>query len=231
VRCGSFQDGVNCISCRLPILADAEVCTSCKALQHGDSCGACGAMIAVGSRRCPECSSWQNWRRFFSGLETTFALVLALFSVVGAAAPVVIGYFTNYSETSIRILGGHEYDKGTPEAEWTIAVLIMNNGKRMSFIDSARIEFDGMDIRPAALRPRNITEQAVPPGKSVVLYFTGSPKTRSQAVADPTGRIRIIVNVDESDRKGNVIRTSRQDEFPAKTLNKWIEKHVATSTH
>jgi hypothetical protein len=233
IRCGSFQDGVNCISCGLAIPAKASVCTSCKTLQSGDSCRACGTTIAARSRRCPECSSWQNWRRLFAGLEVSLALILAFFSVIGAAAPVVLGYLTNYSETYIRVLGTRQYGEEGQGKEMTIAVLAVNNGKRMSFINSASISFAGMDVWPARLRIRNLGDQALPPGKSVILHFTGSPKTRNgKSTEDVTstatdGQVRIVVNIDESGRDGKAVPVSQQQVVPAKLLYDWIANHVA----
>ena len=233
VRCGHFQDGLTCISCGLPIPANADVCFSCKTLQHGDRCRVCGATIGEGSRRCPECSSWQNWRRFFSGLEVTLALLLSLFSVIGAAAPVIIGYLMDYSETYVRVLGARQYGEEGQQKEQTIAVLAVNNGKRMSFIDSASIEFVGLDAQSAPLRVRNVVDQAVPPGKSVILYFTGSPKTSSGKTTDEVsasaddGSIRITVRIDESGRDGTAVARSKEQLVPARLLKDWIATHVA----
>ena len=229
IPCGSFQDGVNCINCGLAIPAKAAVCTSCKKLQSGDRCHACNATIAAKSRRCPECSSWQNWRRFFAGLEMSFALILAFFSVIGAAAPVVLGYLTNHSETYIRVLGTQQYREEGQLQELTIAVLAVNNGKRMSFINSASIAFIDMDILPARLRVRNPGDQALPPGKSAILYFTGSSKTTKATGTATDGKVRIVVNIDESGRDGKVVPTEQQEIVPAKLLSNWIEDHVAKS--
>jgi hypothetical protein len=233
IPCGSFQDGVNCINCGLAIPAKAAVCTSCKKLQAGKCCRACGATIAVQSRRCPECSSWQNWRRLFAGLEVSFALILAFFSVIGAAAPVVLGYLTNYSQTYIRVLGTRQYGEEGQGKEMTIAVLAVNNGKRMSFINSASISFVGMDVSPAQLRVRNVGDQAVAPGKNVILYFTGSPKTQNGKSTEEVtekaagGKVCIVVNIDESGRDGRVVPASQQQIVPAKLLYDWIANHVA----
>jgi predicted nucleic acid-binding Zn ribbon protein len=237
VRCGSFQDGVNCISCGLAIPAAAMTCTSCKTLQAGDHCRACGATIAAKSRRCPECSSWQNWRRLFAGLEVSLALILAFFSVIGAAVPVVLGYLTNSSETYVRVLGTRQYGEEGQGKETTIAVLAVNNGKRMSFINSASIAFPGMDVWPARLRIRNLGDQAVPPGRNVILYFTGSPKTRNgKSTEDVTaqaksGKVRIVVNIDESGRDGKVVPAVQQQLVPATLLYDWISNHVAKPAH
>jgi hypothetical protein len=237
VRCGSFQDGVNCISCGLAIPANAAVCTSCKTLQSGDSCRACGATIAKKSRRCPDCSSWQNWRRLFAGLEVSLALILAFFSVIGAAAPVIIGYLTNSSETYIRVLGTRRYGEEGQAKDVAIAVLAVNNGKRMSFINSASIAFIGMDVSPAPLRIMNLVDQAVPPGRNVILYFTGSPKTRHGKSMDdatktaPGEEVHIVVNIDESGRDGKVVPAVQQQLVPANLLNDWIKTHVAKPTH
>jgi hypothetical protein len=231
VRCSSFQDGAECVSCRLPIPAAAQVCTACKARQTGGRCRACGITIARGSKRCPQCSEWQTWRRFFSGLEVTFALLLAFFSVIGAVAPVVIGYLTNYSKTYVRVLGSRQYaEEGQPK-EMTIAVLAVNNGKRMSFINSAHVTLIGDNAWSTPLRVRNVADQAVAPGKNVILYFTGSPKTKqgkspaqSSASADDAA-VRITVIIDESDRDGHVAPTSREQIVPAKILSDWIAEH------
>ena len=232
-RCGAFQDGLTCVSCGLSIPAGAEVCTSCKTLQRGDPCRACGATIAPGSRRCSECSSWQNWRRFFSGLEVTLAMVLALFSVIGAAVPVVLHYFTNHSDTYVRVLGAKNYAEPGHEEEMTIAVLAVNNGKRMSFVNAASLDFIRMDARSTPLRIRNLADQAVPPGSKVIIYFTGSPKTthgktpKEVHKSAKSGEVRIVVNIDESDRNGTVFTASREQIVPAMRLYDWIETHVA----
>jgi hypothetical protein len=231
VTCGFFQDGQTCVSCKLPIPADAEVCTACKTLQKGDQCRACGSIIVHRSKRCPQCSQWQSWRRFFSGLQVTFALLLAFFSVISAVAPVVIGYLTNYSETYIRVLGAHDYVEGQQAHETTIAVLAVNNGKRMSYINSAQIALLRDDGWSTPLRVRNVADQLVQPGKTVVLYLTGSPKTkegktpqRSSAPGEET-QVRISVVVDESDRDGHVVQTSREHIVPARVISNWIAEH------
>lgn len=235
IKCGSFQTGLRCKFCHLGLPVDAETCPSCKTLQKADPCVACGAPIPCGCRRCSECGSWQNWRRYFQGLEVSFALILSFISVVSAVSPLVVHYWTNHSETYVRILGSSQYAEENQLKEATILVLAANNGKRMSFVDSARLTFAGVDLKPATLRVRNISKQAVAPETNVELHLTGSILTANgrevtevmDAVARGAGEVTLDMTVHETDRNGHVVVKHRTDQRPAKLLYQWMVKHVA----
>src|SRR5687768_6879214 len=89
LECQAYQDGRECVSCGATLPRAATRCAGCKTLQSGDACHSCGATIEKGSRGCG-CGAWQNWRRFFSGLEVTIALMLSLVSVIGATVGPVL---------------------------------------------------------------------------------------------------------------------------------------------
>ena len=235
IKCGSFQTGERCTFCHLGLPTGAEICPSCKNLQKSDACISCGAAIPCGCKRCSECGSWQNWRRFFQGLEVSFALILSFVSVISAVAPFVVRYWTNHSETYVRMLGSSQYGEENQVKETTILVLAANNGKRMSFVDSANLTFSGLDLQPATLRVRNISKQALAPETNIELHLTGSVLTANgkeaadvlAAVARGAGEATLDMTVHETDRDGHVVVEHRTDKRPAKLLYQWMVKHVA----
>jgi hypothetical protein len=231
IKCGSFQTDVRCTFCHLGLPTGATVCPSCKTLQESEPCKSCGAAIACGCRRCSECGSWQNWRRYFQGLEVSFALILSFFSVLSAVTPLFARYWSNHSETYVRLLGSAPFGQEEPES--TILVLAANNGKRMSFIDSATLEFIGLPAAPnVALRVRNIDQQAVPADQTAKIYLTGSVKTSNRqafmdAIDRGEGKVRLTVIVHETDRNGAAIKKPRVDTRDAVLLKQWIDDHAS----
>jgi len=65
-------------------------------------CIACGHAIPVRAKKCSHCSSFQDWRRVFDFGQTAFALLIALFSIIGMT------FTAMESINSPRFLGSHD---------------------------------------------------------------------------------------------------------------------------
>lgn len=70
------------------------------------TCKHCAAHIPLGARLCKECKSYQDWRGWLPISQTTLALVVALVSVLTAAAPTVQELITEKnSRLSMNYIG------------------------------------------------------------------------------------------------------------------------------
>jgi hypothetical protein len=56
-------------------------------------CAACAEQIPKAAVKCRFCGSYQNWRRRLADSTTILALLVALVSVIGSTAPVIVGLF------------------------------------------------------------------------------------------------------------------------------------------
>lgn len=96
------------------------------------ACRVCGEAIQVSARKCIHCTSYQDVRRYFGFSSTILSLLVALFAVIGQAAPAIKSIF-------------HK-----PEADITYAVqdasfrrltiLVVNDGDRSGAVSSGLLK-------------------------------------------------------------------------------------------
>src|ERR1051325_10965290 len=81
-RCTSFQ--AQCRTCRMPMPEGTQRCPTCSAFQNETVCESCGLAMPANAKRCPECKTFTGRRRWIQGSEVVLALLISLFSVIGA---------------------------------------------------------------------------------------------------------------------------------------------------
>ena len=187
--------------------------------------------------RCAGCSTFQNWRRIIPTSQVTLALILSIISVMSAVVPPVLRYYSNHSETYVRVLGPGKFKGDNREEDLTIRALVLNNGKRASFVKSASLTFDNtIHAEATDLEVKNTDDALVAPEKSAILHFSAPSvgrrgQKRKQEVLDEIlagGKVTIKVTVEETDRNGKLF-----DAFPAHRLRadkiyNWMAHRVAS---
>ena len=169
--------------------------------------------------------------------QLTLALLVSLISVISAIVPPVLRYFTNHSQTYIRVLGDGTFRaEGEGRPDRTIKVLAANNGKRSSIVESASIRFAGIGAAPAVLEIRNLDQTLILPEKQVVLHLSADhigrvgTATREEILAAvERGRATITLNVEETGIDGHFFSAT-----PAHTINtdriyEWMDAHVSSA--
>jgi hypothetical protein len=237
LQCAAYQDGRECVSCGATLPRAATRCTACKKLQSGAACRSCGDTIEHGTRRCGGCGAWQNWRRFFSGLEVTAALLVSLVSVIGATSGPVLNAVSNRSRTSVRIIGdGMFKPAGAAESRLVVRVLVVNNGRKPSMVKGARITFHDIDAAACNLTIANRDDSFILPDKHVYLQLATDHLARTGARDHDTvcrqiehGTITIDLAVEETDWRGNFVDDVITHTAPATRVRKWMNRYVSTS--
>lgn len=237
LQCAAYQDGRECVSCGATLPRAATRCSACKTLQSGDACRSCGQTIEPRSRRCGGCGAWQNWRRYFSGLEVTAALILSLVSVIGATVGPVLNALTNRSRTSVRVIGDAT-STGTAESRRVVRVLVVNNGRKPSMVKGARIAFHGIDAAARELAIANPDKTFILPDQHVYLELAADHIERIGNTDRDTicrqidnGTITIELAVEETGFRGKFIDDVIEHTAPAGRVRKWMERYVSTSKH
>jgi hypothetical protein len=238
LQCQAYQDGAECVSCGATMPRAAARCVGCKTLQSGDACRSCGTTIEKASRRCGACSAWQNWRRFFTGLEVTIALVLSLVSVIGATVGPVLNTVTNRSRTSVRVVGDDTYmATGAAEMKRVIRVLVINNGRKPSMVKSARIRFNGIDAKACDLVIANRDQTFIPADKQVYLQLAADHidrvGTTARAVVSQQiekGTITVELAIEETGWRGSFVDDTASHTTPASRVKNWMARYVSSST-
>jgi len=241
-ECNSVQVVRSCPACKLPTPAHDQRCIHCKTYPDGDECWQCGGSIPKGARRCNDCNVFQNWRRFVPMSEVTLALILSIISVISAVAPPVVRYFSNHSETYVHVLG-----TGRIAEEPTIRVLVVNSGKRASFVKSARIIFDRsgqkrIDADETDLEVKNPDDALIAPGEHAVIQFSVGSVARVIGADNKTitsksdvlkqvllgGNIMIRVTVEETNRDGKPFDAFPNSGIRSDKLYDWMVLRVAS---
>jgi hypothetical protein len=237
-KCGAFQDGRECVTCGSTLSRTALRCIACKTLQSGSPCRACGDTIETRIKRCASCGSWQNWRRYFSGIEVTIALILSLVTVIGATVGPVINAITNRSETSVRVVGDSNYAApGMSEVKKTIRVLVVNNGRKPSIVKAARIAFRRIDAQARELTIANNEDMFVRPDQHVYLFLStdvvrrvGS-RTKTDVLEQvDTGEITITLDIEETGWRGKFVDDETRHTVPANRIKQWMVRYVSSSS-
>jgi hypothetical protein len=131
------------------------------------ACRNCASEIPVAAVLCKECKSYQDWRGWLSVSQTGLALAVALVSVIGSTAPVLIEQFSaKNSKLSLNFAG-------TVGGEALLAVA--NPGNRGGTILTGTIFVDldpkdhkfGLDI-PLTVK----SDRSVPPAGNRTVAFS-----------------------------------------------------------
>ena len=239
LECGAYQDGRECVSCGATMPSGAARCSACKTLQTGVPCRVCGSTIEMWCRRCSQCGEWQSRRRFIPASQVTLALVLSLLSVLSATVPPVMAYFGNRSQTYVRIVGEAQYAANPDDIpEQAVRVLVVNNGKRPSMVKSAVISFPGLAAEETPLVVLNAADALILPEKHAYILLSSDSVRRKgsatkQQILDAlaTGKARIDLNVEETDRNGNFYDAAPPPHhtIDAARLTEWMKAHVSSA--
>jgi hypothetical protein len=236
-KCDAFQDVRSCPSCGLPTARHAARCAYCNDYLDGRNCWLCGSSMPGKAVRCADCSTFQNWRRLIPTSQVTLALILSIISVISAIAPPVVRHYSNHSETYVRVLGPGKFKGDRPEEDLTIRVLVLNNGKRASFVKSASLTFDKtIHADDTELEVKNPDDALVAPEKSATLHFSVASvgrhgQKKKQDVLDEVlagGEVTIKVTVEETDRNGKLFDAFPAHRIRADKIYNWMTDRVAS---
>jgi hypothetical protein len=168
-------------------------------------CPICRETIAVGAIKCVKCGSELTWRRYLSFSNTTLALLTALFSVIGAYAPVINDLLFTKDDSDIRYsfigpassLGGEK-----------IFLLATNKGKRAGAVTQATLVIAKNDGSPTCSPPTSIAR--------IPLYMKDNDPA---FVAEKTG----IIDLRPSPPENSIPRV-----FPTDETNTGLISELAT---
>jgi hypothetical protein len=141
---------------------------------HGPTrpCRTCFEPIHVSARKCKVCESYQDWRRYLQVSSLVLALLVALVSVVGWAAPVVI--------TAFREQNSHVEAYFQALANNRAFIMATNTGMRPGSVVSVRL-VDGQPGQNPFFRERGdfqLEPIVLGPGESkqITLNLEGGPR-------------------------------------------------------
>lgn len=134
---------VPCKVCRGDIPYDATKCTHCDSAQ-GKPCDVCGERLLYDAIHCNACDSYQNLRRYLPASAAWLSLVLAVIAVLSAVIPATFYVLDRHSKTAFTV---------TYADADTIYVSVSNTGRRPSTVRRYRLEFGGLPIEKAPLKP------------------------------------------------------------------------------
>ena len=230
-QCTSYQD--ECDTCGLPIPDNARRCPECKAFQNGRPCRSCSVPMPASAKRCPECKTLQNWRAHIPDSQVVLALLISLISVVSAVAPAAYRAWNNRSNTYVRILGPSSMSlDGDPNVP-LLLVLVVNNGGRPSLVRRAMLVGDGLAIGETELKiPDTDSEQTIVlPSKTVTLRLstteiTTTMKRKALLASLHKGKVKVVVEIDETGRLGGRYTHQQHDEMNGGVLANLVTKLV-----
>ena len=129
-------------------------------------CRLCRNPIPVEAKFCTECDTYQDWRRYFGVSSTILSLLIALFSVLTVAIPVVRNALTpERSDIHCSLVSW-----GGPEA----TVLITNRGIRPAVVRGLRLApIENKANQPPVSFAGELNDPILEPGKSRIITFHG----------------------------------------------------------
>ncbi len=129
-------------------------------------CRLCCSPIPVGANFCSECDTYQDWRRYFGVSSTILTLLIALFSVLTVAIPVVRNALTperSDIHCSLVRWGGEE-----------ATLLITNRGIRPAVVRNLRLEpVENRGVQSPVSFATELSDPILEPGKSRTIIFHG----------------------------------------------------------
>lgn len=138
-------------------------------------CKVCQEPINAKAEKCIHCSSDQTWRLRLGFSATILALLVALVTVLGAAAPVIKDLLLPTNSNLVATFQGAD-TKSTTE-HLALHVLVSNTGNRPGTVtaDTSFLFSDEWDVPGLAVRlvePARPTERVVEAGKFALLTFS-----------------------------------------------------------
>ncbi len=136
-------------------------------------CSTCAEPIQKTALKCRHCGSYQDWRRRLGVSSTILALLVALVSVIGSTAPVVVGLFK--AKTAAFRFSPPQFGQGA------VTVTASNVGSL-----PARLSYAAITIpQKRGAQPYifileadgTAADQTVAPGDLKILTFKFDPKT------------------------------------------------------
>ncbi|WP_421223292.1 hypothetical protein [Aeromonas sp. 602293] len=124
-------------------------------------CKQCKSDIPSGARICSTCNSYQDWRSLIPFSNTALALLTALISVIGIAAPAV--YKIIHKPTSEATLTMPSFD-GT-----TLRVVAMNHGDAPASLIKAWVDSEYL-AAATKVRLRNDSDAILHPGSQLLTF-------------------------------------------------------------
>jgi hypothetical protein len=137
-------------------------CELVKQIEVGVTpCKQCKNDIPVGARICSKCNSYQDWRIFIPFSNTALALLAALISVVGIAAPAI--YKMIHTPTSNAYLSMPSFE-GT-----TLRIVAVNTGDAPASIIRAWVDSDYL-AAATKVRLRSDADAIIQPGNKLITF-------------------------------------------------------------
>jgi hypothetical protein len=128
-------------------------------------CIVCKESIKQGAQKCVNCDSFQDWRRYFSFGTVVLSLLVALFSVLAVAVPIIKSTLTPHrSDLRFSFLS---YE---PKL---IKIVCSNVGNRAAILKEAKlyINQDGKEKHPVKTLMWERTDPIIRPNESRVISF------------------------------------------------------------
>lgn len=128
---------------------------------HGAFCKQCRHRVPAGARICATCNSYQDWRSVIPLSSTALALLTALVSTMGLAAPAL--YKLVHTPRSDASLSMPSVD-GT-----TLRVVAVNKGDAPASLIKAWVDSDYL-AGATKVRLRNDSDAIIPPGSKLLTF-------------------------------------------------------------
>jgi len=126
-----------------------------------EHCTQCRSEIPSGARLCSKCNSYQDWRSIIPFSNTALALLTALVSVIGIAAPAV--YKVIHKPRSEAMLTMPSVD-GT-----TLRVVAINRGDASASLTKAWVDSEYL-AAATKVRLRNDSDAIIHPGSQLITF-------------------------------------------------------------
>lgn len=133
----------------------------CNLTEHENLCKQCKSPIPSGARICSKCNSYQDWRSVIPLSSTALALLTALVSVIGIAAPSVYKLFhTPRSEAELVM----------PSVDGTtLRVVALNRGDAPASLIRAWVDSEYL-AAATKVRLRSDSDAIIPPGSKLLTF-------------------------------------------------------------
>lgn len=131
-------------------------------------CVMCTKELPADARICTECDCYQDWRQYFGLSSTVLSLLVALFSVLTVAVPVISDALTpKISSVHCNLIS---WDENTGE----VRIAVSNEGARAAVIKTLQLEPKTSETPASAMTFRSdFTEPVLEPGRFRTLALHG----------------------------------------------------------
>lgn len=153
-------------------------------------CVVCQKEIPAGAKICTECDCYQDWRQYFGLSSTVLSLLVALFSVLTVAVPVIYEALT--PKISVVHCNLISWDENTAE----VKIAVSNEGARAAVIKTLQLEPRASETTASTLsfRPA-FSEPILEPGKFRTLALHGVFGAVRATSLEPVTKLRAKFNL------------------------------------